>query len=414
MEDSTGRGDTDDAQGCLLATLQQILEIQATETDVALDQATHLVAEALGADKVDAFLHDPATDTLVAFGTSDTPMGRRQKAIGMDRMPLVNGGRVVEVYRDGEPYCTGRADEDPGELVGITRGLGVRSSLAVPLEVNGQRRGVLLASSAQPERFSGADLRFLRAVSRWVGSLVHRTELVQDIARAAAEQGRRAAAEELVTVLAHDLSNYLTPLQARLEMLRRRASREERDRDAHDVAEALSALGRFGRLIGDLLDVARLEQGLFGLTPQPTDLVTLVRQSAEALRTDGVSIRVSGPDDVIAQVDPSRAHQALENLLANAVKHSPAGGEVVVEIAVRPRLDGEWASICIADQGPGVPEELIPRLFERFAAGGQSRGLGLGLYLARCIAEAHGGGVRLQSTSPTGSRFCLELPLRAT
>ncbi len=85
----------------LLSTLERLLAIQATDLKGALTEASEALAEGLGAEKIDAMLHDPASDSLVALGVSDTPMGRRQRAIGMDRLPLANGGRLVEVYRTG-------------------------------------------------------------------------------------------------------------------------------------------------------------------------------------------------------------------------------------------------------------------------------------------------------------------------
>jgi len=158
--------------------MERLLAIEATQLRPSLDEACQLVAEALGADKVDALLHDPATDSLVAMGTSHTAMGRRQHAIGMDRLPLANGGREAAVYRTGAPYLTGRADEDPEQLRGVTEGLGVRSMVVVPLDVAGERRGVFMAASAQPERFGGDGLGFVAATARWVGMVAHRAELV--------------------------------------------------------------------------------------------------------------------------------------------------------------------------------------------------------------------------------------------
>ncbi len=96
-------------------------------------------------------------------------MGRRQQQIGMDRLPVANGGRVVQVYETGEPYLTGRADEDPHVLLGFTHGLGIRSFLLVPLDINGERRGVVQAASSQVDAFTDEHRRFLEAVSRWVG-----------------------------------------------------------------------------------------------------------------------------------------------------------------------------------------------------------------------------------------------------
>src|SRR3954452_4167856 len=88
----------------LFDTLVRLHRIASPELRPALDQAANLVAEALDADKVDIFIHESASDSLVALGTSQTPMGRRQHELGLDRLPLANGGRSVAVYLTGEPY----------------------------------------------------------------------------------------------------------------------------------------------------------------------------------------------------------------------------------------------------------------------------------------------------------------------
>jgi two-component system, OmpR family, sensor kinase len=114
----------------LLGTLEQLLAIDETVLHRALDRACHMVAEALRADKVDAALYDSTTESLVAAGTSHTPMGRKQHTIGMNRLPLANGGREVDVFLTGVPYATGQADQDPGQLRGMTEGLGIGLYLA--------------------------------------------------------------------------------------------------------------------------------------------------------------------------------------------------------------------------------------------------------------------------------------------
>ncbi len=404
LEDGTG-------ESRLLRTLEQLLALEGTDLRSALDQASQKVAEAVGADKVDAMFHDPTTDTLVAVGTSPTPMGHRQVAIGMDRLPVVNGGREVEVFLTGTPYLTRHADQDPEQLPGIIEGLGVRSAIIVPLAVDGQRRGVFVASAAAPERFSEKDPRFLQAVARWIGALAHRAELVERIAAEATERGRQVAAEELITVLAHDLGNHLAPLKARIDLLRRRAGREGRARDVNDADEAIRALQRFSRLITDLLAAARLEQGIFVASPQPVDLASLARETSEVFATREIRMDVWAPDELIVHADPDRIRQALENLLANAVKHSPEQGIVVIEVGTEPRTDGEWATVTVSDQGPGLPPELLPRLFNRFTRGSASSGLGLGLYLASRIADIHGGTLAVDSRPGEGATFRLTWPV---
>ena len=233
----------------LLATLDQLLAIDESDLHGALDRACHMVAKALRADKVDAALYDPTTETLVAAGTSHTPLGRKQHAIGMNRLPVANGGREVEVFLTGVPYATGQADQDPGQLRGMTEGLGIRSAIMVPLEVAGTRRGVFLASSTQPDFFAEDDIAFLEAVSRWVGMVAQRADLTERIAAEAREQGRRVAADELIATLAHDLGNILVPIKGRIDLLQRRARREDRQRDLRDIEEAARgrSRGRPGR-----------------------------------------------------------------------------------------------------------------------------------------------------------------------
>ena len=181
----------------LLFTLERLLEIRATGLEAALDEASDLLVAALDADKADVFVHEAETQTLIARGTSRTPMGRRQQEIGMHRLPLVSGGRSALVFQTGEPFITGRADLDPVELRGITEGLGVRSELLCAVQVAGERRGVLSVVSAKPDLFTDRDLAFLTAASSWVGMVMHRAELVEQIARESVQQGRREAAEEL-------------------------------------------------------------------------------------------------------------------------------------------------------------------------------------------------------------------------
>jgi two-component system, OmpR family, sensor kinase len=396
----------------LLATLEQLLAIEETDLHGALDRACHMVAEALRADKVDAALFDPSTETLVAAGTSHTPMGRKQHAIGMNRLPVANGGREVGVFLTGVPYATGQADQDPGQLRGMTEGLGIRSAIMVPLEVAGTRRGVFLASSARPNFFTEDDIRFLEAVSRWVGMVTQRAELTEQIATEAREQGRRVAADELIATLAHDLGNLLAPVKGRIDLLQRRARREDRQRDLRDVEEASRAVDRVVSLVADLLDSSRLEQGLFALNRQPADLVDLVRETCAALATNSVPIRIDvSTQDIDLAMDPNRIRQALENVLSNAIKFSPAGASVVVELDVESAGAECWAVVTVSDQGPGIPPELFPRLFDRFARGPGSSGLGIGLYLASRIVAAHGGTLTADPTTTIGARFQMKLPL---
>lgn len=399
-----------DNQRRLLTTLQQLLEIEATDVRAVVESAGNLISEALGVDKIDVFLHDPATDTLVAMGVSDTPMGHRQREIGLDHLPVANGGRTVETYLSGQSYLSGATHLDPAVLDGIKFGLGVRSMIVVALVVNGVRRGVLSATDAEEERFSDDDLHFMEAVARWIGIIIHRAELVEKIAADAAEQGRRSAAIELITVLAHDLGNYLTPLKGRLDLMQRRAQREGRDQDAANVVAASASVRRIRRLVDDLLDAGRLEQGIFALSFQTVECSALLQDTASLFRTEDSDIELDVPREISVQADPDRLRQALENILSNALEHSPRGVPVRVGVRREEREDGAWAVFWVRDDGPGIMPELMPHLFDRFMKGLRSNGLGLGLYLAHGIAVAHGGTLTASSAPGEGTTFQLSVP----
>src|SRR5688500_15577892 len=196
--------------GRQLAALERLLAIDALELEPALHAAAELVAEVFAADKADVFLLEPATATLVALGTSQTPMGVKQRRLGLHRLPLANRGRIVETFETGVTYCNGRVQEDEGVLVGIREGLGVRSMVACAFadasdqagdavgdagvavgeqagEARPSRRGVLLLSSAQADYFGEADVPFVEAVARWTSLVVHRARLADRLRAHAVE-----------------------------------------------------------------------------------------------------------------------------------------------------------------------------------------------------------------------------------
>jgi signal transduction histidine kinase len=285
----------------------------------------------------------------------------------------------------------------------------------VPLDVGGERQGVIQVASARGEAFTNKDLAFVEAVAHWIGMIVHRTQLAERVTQAAAEQARRASADELITTLAHDLNNLLTPIQGRAAMIRRRATHEGRQRDLADIESLTGGLRRLQELVEDLLDVERLEYGLFTLAAQELDMAELVRTTVAALGTQDTPIEVTTravpPLTVLG--DPRRLRQALENLLANGQKHSPKGVAVGVAVETTQTEAGRWATVTVRDRGPGVPPELVPRLFARFVTGPQSNGLGLGLFMARSIAEVHGGTLTYDGTDQAGTSFRLAVPLIA-
>jgi transcriptional regulator with XRE-family HTH domain len=161
----------------LLYALEQILQVDGTDLREVFNQTCTILGEALQADKVDVFLPEEAAGMLVAVGTSITPMGRRQKELGLDRLPYRQGGTVEGVLQTGRPFETGRAAQDDRVLEGVKQGLGVQSVIEIPIVLDGSIGGVLAISSADAERFTPEDRRFTEAASRWIALMMHRAQL---------------------------------------------------------------------------------------------------------------------------------------------------------------------------------------------------------------------------------------------
>ncbi|HEY7035462.1 MAG TPA: PAS domain S-box protein [Thermomicrobiales bacterium] len=216
--------------------------------------------------------------------------------------------------------------------------------------------------------------------------------------------------EDFLAMVTHDLTAPLTVLRARAHLLQRRATYDERS-----VAEIVVQTDRMTRLVADLSDVLSLESGRFELRRQPTDLVALTRAhvAAAAEQSQRHAVQLEAPvEPVVGEWDGARLGQVLQNLLGNAIKHLPTGGTIVV--AVEPRPDE--ALLSVRDDGPGIAPEHLPRLFDRFyraGVGPRPPGLGMGLYIARMLIEAHGGRIWVESNVGEGSTFFVALPVRA-
>jgi two-component system, OmpR family, sensor kinase len=397
-----------------LATLQRLLEIPATDMKAALTQASDALAVVLASDKVDTFLLDASRDSLVAVGTSTQPLSALEKQLGLDVLPVSNGGRSVEVFTSGAMFRSGNVQDDERELRGVREGLKVRSIVAAPLDAGGRRRGALMVSSLKPDFFSELDGALVESAARWVGSVIERAELSEAIKRAAVEQIRYSTAEELMTVLAHDLRNYLQPVTWRMHALRQRAARDARADDVRDVDAARAALSRVTALVSDLLDNARLDSGLYALQLQDVDLGVLLDEAAAEMSTSDHAINVNRAQAVVVTGDPLRLRQCVDNIIANALSHSPPGAPVHIYMERENSESGALARIEIVDEGSGIPESVLPHLFEKFYSvrGERAEGLGLGLYIAKRIASAHGGDVTADHYIGKGARFTIRIPIR--
>ncbi len=229
--------------------------------------------------------------------------------------------------------------------------------------------------------------------------------------------------DEFISIVSHELKTPLTPLKALAQLMRLRLRRHREEGRPLDL-DSLDAnlknierqVDRMAGLVNDLLEVSRAGQGRFELQPQEFDLAPVLRdvvkrQSELAAEGGRHTVSLEAPETIVITGDSMRIEQALTNVVANAVKFSPTGGAVRVGVADR---DGTVA-IVVSDPGIGIAAEELPNLARPFARGSKRAhpfsGLGIGLYLARLVAERHGGSLALASDGEDkGTTVTMELP----
>ncbi|MGE3271723.1 MAG: PAS domain S-box protein [Chloroflexota bacterium] len=241
--------------------------------------------------------------------------------------------------------------------------------------------------------------------------------LVQE--RAAREQAEETvrARNEFLSVAAHELKTPITSLRVFAELLLRQvnagtAVNPERLRLALTTIDQQSS--RLSRLIDQLLDLSRIEGGRLSLSQEMADMTVLVRMVVEVTqaRTSRHTLTLTGPTTAPAFVDTLRTEQVLTNLLDNAVKYSPEGGDINVSISVP---DADHVQVTVRDHGIGIPADRLGRVFDRFFQAHENSstsGMGLGLYISRQIVESHGGSISVATPPDGGASFTVTWPAR--
>lgn len=230
-----------------------------------------------------------------------------------------------------------------------------------------------------------------------------------------------ALKDEFVGIAAHELRTPLASLKGYADMLQLQTKRGHGSPLAEWQQEALEeieqATARLVTLTEDLLDVTRLQAGRLQLHCTPTDVVGLVQRIVTLLQqgTTRHRLEVRGPQTaLVADIDPERIGQVLTNLIGNAIKYSPDGGEVI--ISVWEETSTQAVGISVQDHGIGIPKHQHAQIFGRFMRADNATawgisGTGLGLYLCRELVERHEGRLWFESEEGAGSTFSLTLPL---
>lgn len=220
--------------------------------------------------------------------------------------------------------------------------------------------------------------------------------------------------DEMLSMASHDLKTPVSTIKMQAQLLQRRiaSGRSSSEANARGAALIVQEADRLVRLLNLLLDLSRVEAGRLDLERTDVDLVRLAESLVASVgaTTTRHQISVRGPERMVGRWDAQRLEQVLQNLLTNAVKYSPDGGEVTVDLAE----EEHGVSVCVTDQGVGLTAEEIEHVFDRFYRAEKTRrleGTGLGLYICQGIVSGHGGRLWVESAGTgLGSTFCFSLP----
>jgi two-component system, OmpR family, sensor histidine kinase KdpD len=278
-----------------------------------------------------------------------------------------------------------------------------------PLEVGGRRVGTIFLGRPRYGT-AAARRRLLPALASLLGVAIDRERLARDAVEAEALRRSDTIKTAVVQAVSHDLR---TPLMAILTSASSLA-REDLVLDDVDRADLLATVldeaNRLDRLVGNLLDLSRLQAGAAQPEPAWSAVDDLVVQALGELGDGEARVEVSLPEDSPAvRVDTHQVQRVIVNLLENALKYSPGSEPVHVHV----QATGSEAFVRIVDRGPGVAPDELERIFEPFQRGsrGAARGAGLGLAIARGFAEANGGRIWAESRQGQGATFVLALPV---
>jgi signal transduction histidine kinase len=293
--------------------------------------------------------------------------------------------------------------------------LGLRSELVGPLLLGARTIGMLSLSRDRTDAFSEDEVELVALLGRLVATAVQNIRAYEAERRRVEELARLSQLRaDFVSLVSHELRSPMAAvigasrtLQDRWRML----TPAQRESFLALIGDETS---RLAVLVGDVLDTSRIEAGTFSYRFEEVDLGRLVDDAVESAELAQQEVRVvasvRGRLPVI-RGDRARLRQVLGNLIDNAVKYSPEGGEVRVSAAA---VNGA-VRIAVRDEGPGIPRDQQVRIFEKFGRadveGGSKPGTGLGLFIARSIAEAHGGSLHVSSGIEPGTTFTFSLPV---
>jgi signal transduction histidine kinase len=326
----------------------------------------------------------------------------------------VTGSVLEEVLKGRTVYREDMQDRHHPEEEQLLS-LGLRCRLVAPLLLGARTIGMMSLVRREPDAFTPEEREILTLLGRLVATAVQNIRSYE-AERQTVEELRRLSAlrADFVSLVSHELRSPMAAVIGSARTLQQRWRQLAPEQRESFLALIADETSRLATLIADVLDTSRIEAGTFSFTFEPVDLAELVEESVAhaGVSQDEVAVRSDvGAGLPRVRGDRQRLRQVLANLIDNAVKYSRAGAAVDVSA----RAEDGRVEVTVRDRGPGIPPEQQKLIFEKFGrarmSGTVKPGTGLGLFIARSIAEAHGGSLEVRSTPGRGSAFTLVLPL---
>lgn len=387
-----------------------------------VDEVLHRIVASASRDErgehayVERIVSEDGTVEVVATAGTRTPdLGTR--------VPYP-GSLAAEALRSGRPEVVealGSTERPISRL--LRRACPDCTALVVPLVVDDDPQGALVVLRRRRSRFSDREAEKKRALGALAALALRKAVLLKEARDQHADLRRVVASRQrLVRGFSHDVKNPLSAVDGHAQLLAEGVVGELTDRQLESVERIRSGIGSALGLINDLVDLGRAEAGQLDIHRERVDVPRLLASAAAeydgAADAAGLRLRADLPPLLPAiHSDPRRIRQALSNLLSNALKYTPHGGEVCLSAEVQEgrRADdpGRWVAIHVEDTGPGIPEEERSELFEEFKRlePGTAAGAGVGLAITDRIVRLLGGEISVASEVGAGSTFTIRLPV---
>jgi two-component system, OmpR family, sensor kinase len=306
--------------------IQLLHTIAAIPVSEATENLAHTITDQLSTimkvEIASILLHSPATDELLAFGSSDTPLGRLQRERGLDHIPLATSGPLLQVFQHGTPLRLDHADELA--TLPMAQTLGIQSVLIVPLRIEQTCQGLVVLATTRARAFSDDDVSFLTFISVRLGYALHHDTLTDELAEAEQARIRQDERESFISVIAHDLKNALTAIAGSSHLALRKAARGDALYGQKVLPVVVAKAAQALQLVNDMVDVNNVDAGRFRLFIAPVDLVTLLEEEVEGAQglSAGHTVVL---ETTLEGVEVAADQQRLRQVLANGgAEHHPS------------------------------------------------------------------------------------------